>query len=450
MAQPPAYNRAKDFTEDFGQETDHAALNAELDKASNSINDIRRNLAVLQADDGKLRPYVVTPDSISPDLNDALVEGVVAGAQEMLTRSLAAADASVASAEKARASELAAAASEKTASAGAGSASGFAERAKAYAEYANQNGIPAGTIVYFAATMPPAGYLKADGSAVGRETYPELFAAIGTTFGSGDGKTTFNLPDLRGEFVRGFDDGRGVDTGHAFGHNQNDSVENHQHLTTAGIEGSIVVTAGRPQNSTYYGLFGEIAQSLVSGIIKKIISPTQSETSTGSTWIAHDKTSGIVNYGTADTDALSLREAETRPRNIALLACIKAFDAATNPGLVNVTQLAQEMANKTNAAEAAHAAMPSSRYIALSVPVPSMPYRYTVPADGYIGFRGTPTKVGGSITINTSGQYGVMVMPPIVTVCQTILPVSKGMTVGIWVEHMTIEFAGFIYANGSL
>ena len=68
MAQPPAYNRTKDFAEDFGNETDHSALNAELDRASNSINDIRTNLAILQADDGKLRPAVVTSDSLSAEL----------------------------------------------------------------------------------------------------------------------------------------------------------------------------------------------------------------------------------------------------------------------------------------------------------------------------------------------------------------------------------------------
>ena len=62
---------------------------------------------------------------------------------------------------------------------------------------------PIGSIEYFALTNPPAGYLKADGSAVWRETYPELFAAIGTTFGEGDGVMTFNLPDLIGRFAEG-------------------------------------------------------------------------------------------------------------------------------------------------------------------------------------------------------------------------------------------------------
>ena len=77
--------------------------------------------------------------------------------------------------------------------------------------------VPAGAVFYFARQTPPAGYLVADGSAVPRDQYKDLFAAIGTTFGAGNGKTTFNLPDLRGEFIRGWDAGHGVDKNRAFG-----------------------------------------------------------------------------------------------------------------------------------------------------------------------------------------------------------------------------------------
>ncbi len=64
-----------------------------------------------------------------------------------------------------------------------------------------KRGVPMGTVVMFTAVEPPAGYLKCDGSAVGRTTYPELYAAIGTTYGEGDGETTFNLQDLIGRFA---------------------------------------------------------------------------------------------------------------------------------------------------------------------------------------------------------------------------------------------------------
>ncbi|WAW06073.1 phage tail protein [Oxalobacter formigenes] len=256
MAQPPAYIRNKDFTEDFGNETDHSSLNAELDRASNSINDIRFNLAIIQADDGKLRPSVVTADSISEELRVSLVEGVVMDAQSMLDRSLAAADASSAFAEASSVSAKAAKASEEKAlessSMAGNSAKEAADSAKAIALAINSDwdategaaeilnkpalsavalsgnyedlsgkpdnlatdddiavlqeeiakkGVPVGTIEYFATSTPPAGYLKADGAAVGRETYPDLFAAIGTAFGEGDGSTTFNLPDLIDRFA---------------------------------------------------------------------------------------------------------------------------------------------------------------------------------------------------------------------------------------------------------
>lgn len=63
-------------------------------------------------------------------------------------------------------------------------------------------GVPIGTIILHAATTAPAGTLVCDGSAISRTTYADLFAAIGTTYGAGDGSTTFNLPDVRDEFPR--------------------------------------------------------------------------------------------------------------------------------------------------------------------------------------------------------------------------------------------------------
>ncbi len=77
--------------------------------------------------------------------------------------------------------------------------------------------VPAGMVNPFAGNTAPHGYLICDGAAIDRTTYARLFAVIGTIYGSGNGSTTFNLPDLRGEFVRGLDAGRGVDAGRANG-----------------------------------------------------------------------------------------------------------------------------------------------------------------------------------------------------------------------------------------
>jgi phage-related tail fiber protein len=74
--------------------------------------------------------------------------------------------------------------------------------------------IPAGAIMWISGSVSaPLGYLKANGATVSRTTYAKLFSAIGTTWGAGDGSTTFTLPDLRGEFIRSWDDSRGVDSG---------------------------------------------------------------------------------------------------------------------------------------------------------------------------------------------------------------------------------------------
>jgi len=98
--------------------------------------------------------------------------------------------------------------------------------------------IPSGTIIYRAANAIPTGYIKANGAAVSRTTYATLFGVIGTSYGAGDGSTTFNLPDLRGEFVRGWDDGRGIDAGRVFGDLQLDEFKSHNHSINALASGS--------------------------------------------------------------------------------------------------------------------------------------------------------------------------------------------------------------------
>lgn len=112
-----------------------------------------------------------------------------------------------------------------------------------------------GVIEMFGSAAAPVGYLKCDGAAVSRAAFPDLFAVIGTIHGPGDGATTFNVPDMRGEFARGWDDGRGVDVARAFGSTQADELKSHLHavsppsatddtaagLTTAGSGGAELI-----------------------------------------------------------------------------------------------------------------------------------------------------------------------------------------------------------------
>lgn len=141
------------------------------------------------------------------------------------------------------------------------------------------SGLQAGEVAFFARNTAPSGYLKANGAAVSRTTYATLFLAIGTTFGAGDGTTTFNLPDLRGEFLRGWDDARGIDSGRVFGAWQADDFKSHRHQQTAGSQTLTTGSSGRAADGS-----GNV-------------------------------TTGNYTFYTGGT--------ETRPRNVALLACIK-------------------------------------------------------------------------------------------------------------------------------
>jgi hypothetical protein len=97
--------------------------------------------------------------------------------------------------------------------------------------------LPAGAVQAFAMNSAPTGWLAADGTAVSRSTYAALFAAIGTTYGAGDGSTTFALPDLRGYFVRGSGINGDLTESGTFGEKQADDFKAHTHSTGQGIVG---------------------------------------------------------------------------------------------------------------------------------------------------------------------------------------------------------------------
>lgn len=151
---------------------------------------------------------------------------------------------------------------------------------------------PIGAIAFIPHTSLPSGWLKANGAAISRTTYANLFALIGTTFGAGDGSTTFNLPDLRGEFIRGFDDGRGIDTGRILGNSQGDAIRN------------ITGYFGRVDSETdiYSGAFFNY------GAVS---------------YDANSTMSGSGKYVGFDASRIVPTASENRPRNIALLAIIK-------------------------------------------------------------------------------------------------------------------------------
>jgi microcystin-dependent protein len=114
----------------------------------------------------------------------------------------------------------------------------------------NKSGLVVGSIIQRATEDIPGGFLLCDGSAVSRTTFAELFAAIATKWGIGDGATTFNLPDMRGQIPRGRDDGAGTDpdagsrvatnggaSGDNVGSGQADAFDSHAHDQT-GLAGT--------------------------------------------------------------------------------------------------------------------------------------------------------------------------------------------------------------------
>ena len=101
----------------------------------------------------------------------------------------------------------------------------------------SQIAAPTGSVYTFAGSTVPTGWLKCNGALLSRTTYASLFAVIGTTYGAGDGSTTFALPDLRGEFVRGADDGRGVDAGRVLGSAQAGQNASHTHTANTSPAG---------------------------------------------------------------------------------------------------------------------------------------------------------------------------------------------------------------------
>lgn len=173
----------------------------------------------------------------------------------------------------------------------------------------DQRGRAPGDIGYTAASSPPPRCLKANGAAVSRTVYAALFAAIGTRYGFGDGFNTFNLPDGRGEFLRGWDDGRGVDTGRALGSGQGFQNAAHSHSGTAQSAGAHV-----------HGGFDEAGMDIQGGGS----SPT-TRLNFGDNYPWQGAVRGLSAGAHSHTLYInSSGGTETRPRNLAML-CYIAF-----------------------------------------------------------------------------------------------------------------------------
>lgn len=168
--------------------------------------------------------------------------------------------------------------------------------------------IPAGTVLPFAGENAPQGWLLCDGSPISRTLHPELFEAIGTAHGIGDGTTTFNLPDLRGRFVRGVDGTAGRDP---------------DKLTRSAVNGgNSANSVGSVQDDALQNITGEFgAWTRTSGGNGAFQTPTASAGNTSNTGNVTISNNGpTTNF---DASRVARTSSESRGKNINLNHIIK-------------------------------------------------------------------------------------------------------------------------------
>ena len=173
--------------------------------------------------------------------------------------------------------------------------------------------MPVGTIISWAGpeTNPPKGWLVCNGDSVSRAVYTDLFSVIGENWGAGNGKTTFHLPDLRGEFLRGWSG------------NTNNDPDNSNRINkfSGGKMGNKVGTYQLDENKTHNHQFGgnfinKDGNQIWNGY------GTAGTKVNGGRWIAKSNNSNAY-WSTKDSLTSSEGGAETRPRNASVLFIIK-------------------------------------------------------------------------------------------------------------------------------
>jgi microcystin-dependent protein len=229
---------------------------------------------------------------------------------------------------------------------------------------------PIGTVMYFAASSAPVGWFECDGRNLDTQSFPDLFAAIRYTYG-GSG-VNFRLPDLRGEFLRGWDrssvvGARGVDPGRVFGSSQGDEFRSHSHQspTWNGSPGTYEVPSG-----TLYG----------------------------------------YDYGVQSAPTAATGGTETRPRNVALLPCIKYSSTAqvsqvglSAQELINyITSLGAQIAVLAGQITVLNAQIPPIGTIAWFSSDPPPPASYWLVCDG----RNLSTTANPQLFAVIGYQYG--------------------------------------------
>lgn len=171
---------------------------------------------------------------------------------------------------------------------------------------AESSALPVGSMVAFPIDKVPVGFLEIDGSVKSAAAYPDLAKFLGAAFNKGDeGPGNFRLPESRGEFLRGWDHGRGVDVGRAMGSYQLDQFQGHTFSGAAASGGS----------TPAFDTWGAV------GAPTSLKYPPVT-----------DGVNGPPRVGS-----------ETRSRSIAVMWCIKAWNAPVNQGNIDIAALVSEL-----------------------------------------------------------------------------------------------------------
>lgn len=224
----------------------------------------------------------------------------------------------------------------------------------------NMSALPVGAMVPFPKGTVPAGFLEVDGSVQSAATYPDLAAYLGTTFNTGgEGAGNFRLPESRGEFLRGWDHGRGVDAGRGLGSWQVDEFKSHTHS----------------------------------------VKDTSSAGNVFDSWVYGDTGNGVTEDENLRTNPSG--GVETRPRNLAVMWCIKAWSAPLNQGNVDIAALTP-LANQATETKRGTALIASQADMnlgsdATKIVTPKqlrLGFSISLAANGYLAF---PSWLGGLI-----------------------------------------------------
>ncbi|WP_168232303.1 phage tail protein [Pseudomonas veronii] len=184
---------------------------------------------------------------------------------------------------------------------------------------AQASALPVGSTIGFPVDKVAPGFLELDGSVKSVATYPDLATFLGGAFNKGDeGAGNFRLPESRGEFLRGWDHGRGVDAGRAMGSYQLDAIQN---------------------------IVGTFAAKAVGNTDPlKPTGPFAAKDGTGISGGSNDAVAPGVEQFKFDASLAVRTSTETRGRNFAVMWCIKAWNAPINQGNIDVAALEAEVA----------------------------------------------------------------------------------------------------------